>query len=291
MAKITGAAVAAAAVVLASVTSVASAADGFDIGGYWDPILQEDIGDRGPGAVPGDFAGLPINDAGRMRGDTHSGALLNVPERQCIPHNAIYSMRSVGTAQVWITTDLETQQVTKINMNVGFSGFREIWMDGRAHPPESAAHTWQGFSTGRWEGDQLVVKTTHLKSSYLTRNGLTTSDRAVQEERFFVHDDVLNLVSTVIDPVYLSEPLVRTTVFVRRIKTPAFSYPCRPAVEIPRPRGTVPHNELGDSSASTDYARQFNLPIAGVRGGAATALPEFMDSPAAKVLAKPEAKK
>ena len=36
---------------------------------------------------------------------------------------------------------------------------REIWMDGRPHPPDFAAHTWQGFSTGEWDGNVLVVKT------------------------------------------------------------------------------------------------------------------------------------
>ncbi len=28
-------------------------------------------------------------------------------------------------------------------------------MDGRPHPPEWAADTWQGFSTGEWVGDML----------------------------------------------------------------------------------------------------------------------------------------
>ena len=37
-----------------------------------------------------------------------------------------------------------------------------IWMDGRPHPQENALHTWSGFSTGQWDGDTLVVTTTHL---------------------------------------------------------------------------------------------------------------------------------
>ena len=37
---------------------------------------------------------------------------------------------------------------------------RTIYMDGRPHPSEYAPHTWQGFSTGEWEGDMLKVTTT-----------------------------------------------------------------------------------------------------------------------------------
>jgi len=37
---------------------------------------------------------------------------------------------------------------------------RVIWMDGRTHPPEYAVHIWQGFSTGKWEGNILTIFTT-----------------------------------------------------------------------------------------------------------------------------------
>ena len=46
-----------------------------------------------------------------------------------------------------------------------------IWMDGRPHPPQNALHTWSGFSTGEWDGDVLVVTTTHLKEAYIRRIG------------------------------------------------------------------------------------------------------------------------
>ena len=35
---------------------------------------------------------------------------------------------------------------------------RDIWMDGRKHP-EDAYGLWMGHSTGKWEGDTLVVDT------------------------------------------------------------------------------------------------------------------------------------
>ena len=40
-----------------------------------------------------------------------------------------------------------------------------------------AEHTWMGFSTGRWDGDALVVTTTHIKQMWHRRNGIPQSDR------------------------------------------------------------------------------------------------------------------
>ena len=68
-------------------------------------------------------------------------------------------------------------------------------MDGRPHPSAYAEHTWMGFSTGRWEGDTLVVTTTHIKQMWHRRNGLPQSDRVTLTERFFRHGNVLTYVT------------------------------------------------------------------------------------------------
>ncbi|MBI4262977.1 MAG: hypothetical protein HY657_01250, partial [Acidobacteria bacterium] len=41
-----------------------------DLTGVWNPIMHEDQVERVPGPTVGDFLGLPINDAARMRGET-----------------------------------------------------------------------------------------------------------------------------------------------------------------------------------------------------------------------------
>ena len=78
-------------------------------------------------------------------------------------------------------------------------------MDGRPHPPEHALHTWEGFSTGRWDGNTLVVTTTHLKESYLRRNGVKLTDQAKSTEYITRHGDILTVVAFVEDPTYLEE--------------------------------------------------------------------------------------
>ncbi|MEQ1581950.1 MAG: hypothetical protein ABL964_15270 [Steroidobacteraceae bacterium] len=245
--------------------------------GYWLPIYHEDFDERVPGPSAGDYAGLPINDALRIRGDTWDPSLLTVPEHQCKPHPSTYGFRGIGTTRIWETRDPETQQLIKIETHIEWEAqHRVIWMDGRPHPPASAPHTWQGFSTGKLEGDVLVVYTTHLKAGWIRRNGLALSDQATMTDRFYRHGNLMTHVYVIEDPVYLSEPLVRTNGFQLVANGTMAPYPCRPAVEIPRPKGEVPHHDFGDTAASQEYAKQYNLPLEAVRGGANTALPEFM---------------
>ena len=53
-------------------------------------------------------------------------------------------------------------------------------------------------------------------------------------------------------------------------------YPCSPAVEVPREAGDVPHHLPGQNPFLDDYAKKHNIPLEATRGGAETALPEFM---------------
>ena len=73
-------------------------------------------------------------------------------------------------------------------------------MDGRPHPPAYAAHTWQGFSTGKWEGDMLTITTTHLKIGWIRRNGIPRSDKATVVEHWIRHEKYLTWVVIINDP-------------------------------------------------------------------------------------------
>jgi hypothetical protein len=148
-------------------------------------------------------------------------------------------------------------------------------MDGRPAPPDFAAHTWQGFSKGHWEGNVLVVETDHLKAGWVRRNGLPLSDRARMTERFIRHGDILTHVYIIEDPYYLSEPLVKTNQFQLTTQLTMAPYPCESVVEVPRDEGDIPHNLPGRNPYWDDYARKNGLPVEATRGGAETALPEF----------------
>ena len=137
-----------------------------------------------------------------------------------------------------------------------------------------------GFSTGRFEGDTLVVTTSHIKQMWHRRNGVPQSDLVRLTERFALHGDVLTYTTITDDPVYLSEPLLKTT-NMRRNPRPLLPaqliYPCQGVVEIPDlARGAVPHYLPGENPFLKEFVDEYNLPEVAWRGGAATMYPEFL---------------
>ena len=251
-----------------------------DIAGEWAGLYHEDQPHRIPGPELGDYTGIPINDAGRLKADSWDASILTLREHQAKPHPSTYSLRGPANIRIRRELDPVTQQTIGYELFGTFGqATRLIWMDGRAHPPAHAAHTWAGFSTGRWEGDAFIVNTTHLKAGWLQRNGVAHSDQATMTERFIRHGNFLTVVSIVDDPIYLEEPFVRTTNWVlnpgMEIRRTQFDVVDEVAG---RPKGEVPHYLPGSAGALDklkEFPSRFKLPVAGARGGAATTYPEF----------------
>ncbi|HYK61831.1 MAG TPA: hypothetical protein VEV85_20520, partial [Bryobacteraceae bacterium] len=154
----------------------APALDVTDFSGVWEEVIHEDSYERSGGPPLGDYQGIPLNEAGRMKADSHDHSEWSLPEFQCRPHSAPYQWRALGSVRFWNEVDPIGRDLTAIHVEYLRSLDRVIYMDGRPHPPEWAPHSWSGFSTGKWEGNTLVVTTTHIKGSYLRRNGASFSD-------------------------------------------------------------------------------------------------------------------
>jgi hypothetical protein len=273
-----------------------------DVAGDWDQAgggifgFQEEFLDRGGGPDLGDYAGLPINDALRYKASLYSPSWLTVPEHQCLPHPSTYQYRSPGGLSIVKEYDPVTQRLVAYGFYGSYGLARTVWMDGRPHPPAAARHTYEGFSTGRWEGNRLVVETTHLKAGFLRRNGIAHSDRARMLEAFVRHDDYLTLVTAVDDPVYLDEPFVRSTDFrldarvnTRLAEFGGFAnggdgegfgasdvfYKCGPTEEIAIERGRVPSFMPGTNDSLGMFAERHGVPLEAALGGSATLYPEY----------------
>jgi hypothetical protein len=155
-----------------------------------------------------------------------------------------------------------------------------IWMDGRPHPPENTVHTWSGFSTGEWDGDVLVVTTTHLKEAYMRRTGVMRSDKSTMRTRWRRIGNYLQATSILYDPVYHAEPYVRSTMMWSYDPAlPEAPYPCEEATETAVPRGSVAHFLPGKSplpGLNPQLADRFFTPIEARIGGPETMYPEFV---------------
>jgi len=250
---------------------------GLDLSGNWAPLLHEDFPERIPGPELVNFAGLPINAGAREFALSWDASRLTVPEHQCQVHVASYIYRGPLQLRIWEERDPQSQRLIAIRQYIqNYEQNRTIWMDGRPHPPQGAAHTWMGFSTGKWEGNILTVYTTHMKEGWVRRNGLPVSDQATLIEHFIRHGNIFTHVSIVTDPNYLTEPLIKTQDFNQVIpEGQNWVYPCSPVVEIERPRGAVPHYLPGENPFLHEYADKFNIPLEAALGGAETMYPEY----------------
>jgi glyoxylase-like metal-dependent hydrolase (beta-lactamase superfamily II) len=240
-----------------------------DLSGVWADRITEDSYERSGGPPLGDYQGIPLNDAGRMKADSHDHSEWSLPEFQCRPHPGPYQWRALGAVRISEEIDPVSRELTAFHLEYLRSMERPIWMDGRPHPPEWAPHSWSGFSTGKWQGNMLVVTTTHLKGAYLRRNGASFSDKATMMEYITRHGNYLLVTMIVTDPVWLEEPFIQTTHYELDPHTQLTYYPCTVSEE--NISTAVPHFLPGQNpNLGAD-----DIPAIAARGGAESTYPEF----------------
>jgi hypothetical protein len=259
-----------------------------DLSGDWAPRMHEDQPDRGPGPELGDYTGLPLTEGARLAAESWDASRLTLREHQCKVHNGPYIFHGPLQVRIWQEKDLRTQVVSAIKIYIStYEQERTIWMDGRPHPPDYAPHTWQGFSTGKWDGDILTVYTTHIKQEWIRRNGVPNSEQSTMIEHFIRHGNILTHLEQWTDPVYLTEPLIRSEDFVLNARPAGnWLWPCEYVDEIVgRPHSDVPNYLPGKSPFAGDFAYRYGIPVEAANGGAETTYPEYQAK--LKTLPKP----
>jgi len=82
----------------------------------------------------------------------------NFGQAQCVPATA-------PTLMVYPTAKVIEDRGDHLFLNADWMGAtRTIWMDGRDHPPADQVFL-QGHSTGRWEGETLVIDTANFSDN------------------------------------------------------------------------------------------------------------------------------
>ncbi len=95
--------------------------------------------------------------------------------------------------------------------------WRPIWMDGREMPKESEP-LWLGYSVGHWDGNDLLVDTTHFNDrTWLLAAGYPHSTALRVGERFHrVDAETLHITFTIDDPTFYTSPWTITGKYRRR---------------------------------------------------------------------------
>jgi hypothetical protein len=218
------------------------------IGGFWMPkndrepygqVLIDELPkgthiliDTGP--VPefavGDFGGLKVTQRALDEVKKFIPAKQRSPAEACIPPSMTYVMQSPFPMEVHIASELIVIKSEYYDM------VRIIFMDGRKHPGPDVLHTKPGHSVGHWEGDELVVDTTHIAAATMLNNGFNHSDDMHVVERFKVSPDGNTLWVTQLyeDPAVFAGRAARYITFQRG---PAdgyvFPFDCDPGYSAP----------------------------------------------------------
>jgi hypothetical protein len=191
-------------------------------------------------------------------------------------------VRAPGGLRIWPDLDPLTYAVLAWHIEIFTNGrARTVYMDGRPQPSDYAAQTWNGFSTGKWQGDKLEVTTTHLKEGWLRRNGLARSNKATLTEYYVRHGDFLTIVTIVSDPVYLTEPLIRTEHWFLNPGYTLAPFICTPRDVVDKPPSWVPHHLPGTNDFLKEFPSNFGIPVEATRGGADSMYPEYLQRLAA----------
>lgn len=188
-----------------------------------DTVLIEDTGVV---EFPeGEYGGLKLKPAALAKAEAWKPEDEMALSRVCLPPSIVYAIQGPFPFEVHQTPELI---VFKYEY---FDQVRLVHMDGRDHPPAEAPHTKMGHSVGHWEGDDLVIETTHIAPSTITNNGLDHSDKIRMVERYRLSPDGNGLVAIqwFEDPEVLDNTGAR---FIQWTKQPGqyvYPYECDPA--------------------------------------------------------------
>jgi len=249
-----------------------------DLSGNWIISYHEDWIELGTGPDIADFAGMPVTEPARQRALSFHASQVNMPEHQCLQLPLEYADLWSNT-RMWKEVNQDSQEVIAWRIRKEWGGTdRTIWMDGRPHPTAHAAHSFQGFSTGEWEGEMLKVTTTHLKEGYARRNGVPRSDQATVVEHFILHDDRLTISVITSDPMYLTEPWIRTSNYERSTTRQIRPYPCEVVTELASmKRGYVPHYFPWKNPFLKEFANKYGILLETALGQPEQMYPEFIE--------------
>jgi hypothetical protein len=158
-----------------------------------------DIGWRVPGGLP--YQPWAAELAAKRTADIRK----DDPQAHCLPTGIVRMHTTPLFRKVVQTAELI------VILNERSASYRQIFTDGRPLPVDPQP-SWTGYSSGRWEGDVLVVRTTGFRDGvWLDAKGSPLTEAGTITERFHRVDfGNLEISITVDDPQAYTRPWTTT---------------------------------------------------------------------------------
>src|SRR5579864_6775420 len=125
-----------------------------DLSGVWEAASQEYFFDLAAGLKPEEVSLQPWAKALQQQRETNDHG--DDPLARCLPHG----VPRINTNGLFPFKIIQTPGLVVI-LYEQLNLFRQIFMDGRTLAKDLNP-TWLGYSTGRWDGDTLVIETSGL---------------------------------------------------------------------------------------------------------------------------------
>ena len=126
---------------------------------------------------------------------------------------------------------------------------RRIFMDGR-EAPDYWPKTLSGYSTGHWEGETLVVRTTRLSPDNLMDihgRPFSGAEDTYVIERYTRDGDLLSRIAEIHDPTYYEEPFVANMEWKFAPDGEIWEYACDPQFGDVGPGGAIQGRAEGEN--------------------------------------------
>jgi len=188
-----------------------------------DAVLIRDTGSVE--LAPGEFSGLTLSARALAEIENYDFADELTVQNTCNPPSVVLYMQAPFPMEIHEGRDLIVFQMEYFDM------YRIVFLDGREHPPADAPHSKSGHSIGHWEGETLVIDTTHLAAATFMNNGFSHSDNLHMVERYRLSPDQTTLWATQVyeDPVVFDGLAARYMAWRRVPGEYVYPYDCDPS--------------------------------------------------------------
>lgn len=176
-----------------------------DLSGFWmplsgipdpDPVLAAKVPagtvvmrDTGPAEFGlMEFGGLKLTPAALEKAKQWDPKQDMTVSSACRIPSIAYALQGPFPIEIYQGRDLIVMRLEYFDMA------RVFILDERLAGGQNLPHTKTGHSRAHWEGDELVVVTTHLKEATLTNNGLDHSENIRITERYRLRDNGQTLI-------------------------------------------------------------------------------------------------